>query len=1840
MLETDDTPRRRLGVFVSSAMQELKAERQIIKVALEELKIDAWVYESDAGARDQNTRTTYLQELKAADLYIGVFWKRYGPFTIDEYRQAELLQKPRLIFVKQAAEEERDQELRAFLTQVTGVEADRAAGWFVGLDDLREIIKSSVQGWQADVVHRAAGPALNVPFQVEPLGDQYVERTSTLEQARAAWLPKEPGAPLPVTRAAFQGLGGSGKSVMARAFARDPIVRRVFSDGVLSATLARDTEQPVDITRLQSTWCRALEDKDMPPAGYADHIASSAQLRTLLQNKACLLLVDDVWDSKQIDPWFLVGGPRCLLLITTRSLDVVGGIGATPIELSSMTAPEGLSLIERWNGPLSGDDRGIALGLGNEVGWLPLALNLMAAGAKTSGWASYREQWRNQRLSALKRGRRGTGPQDNVADSFDLSYARLKDDADLYKRLAVFGANTLFPASAGAALWNMSEAAARELLADLAKQALLISIGPPPDSRYMLHSLLHEFLVERLGADLAATHSALVDGYRRRSKDGWAGVPDDGYFGDRVVFHLVEAGRIREVWDLLDRPWMEARFKRGMSHVSFLADLRAGMQAARREPVDIAAFIRCAVIYMTVSAFASNDPPNLPAALAELGDIDIALNRAATMSGANARVQAYIDIAEVLLRRNRAGEAFVAAERAVAVANAEVEGYRGIEMLAKAATCLGRCGRDTSEMLARARTLAVSAAAEEKPVRIEALAAVIDGYAALDRSEAVADVVKQMMEMITAAEPDDSRLMIVGAARALKAIGAVEPLRALVPLAVARVRDGLGGYPLSSVASALAACGDFETAVSEAHQIPESYEIIDVFSEIAAFLARVNRRDEAARLFREALAAFERELETDDSSSNYMEHLLRAAGVLGMTAPIESLMTKGTRKNAVWRSELLAGLARVLKEEGADASRVGEIARQSLALLGEALTKQPGGIHGEEQRAKAAGLLAEAGAVAEAVSVADDIDDVQYQKQALTAIAVQLWRTERRDEARALLLRALVAGRPDAATYIVNVAAVATTLARLGNFRPALDTIESCLQRLATLDSGSAEQIGVRAVAVEVFELCGQTDRARDLAGQTVGFLGRRERPFVFADDLRSQVVYLAATAGAVEKLESTLAAISNWYYRRTIARGVVRGFTAIGQPERGRQFFDDLETDKQGISPWNETPKVDALARSFAVRDEAVRHWALEAAGGVRPLWDRSALLAKCASVLAAEGDAKATELGRSAIDVATGIDDAPQRERLMTRLAGSFAHACARDLVVEALAGVGNARARDEAFGELAMALVQKGRTADATATLTSMAPGSTKNYWTITVADFLLDAKQYDAGREACGPFDGWPAGVEREYADVHTALALARDGERERAQVIADEVMTRVATWRQEIGDFSWATAELALCSAYLGTQGRALELADRAREHGRERWVPFVSATSAAACAVAGDRVRAEEAAAETMQQLQRLSHESLTESVHAIARIWTGVAGFDGFELLLSMVGGIANEWTRGGAIGQLAKGAGAALTPTQLHLLIDRAIAIEDEWIRVSAMQSLAETAGARGDRTALASLLQNTAAFDNDWAAGDLVVALAAAAAPLGDEDLLSQVLTWTSGQRAMSWNAVAAVAEAARVMIGRGDRQRSEPLIRRLLEAGGNELRSEKNERDAHDAYTISCLSLLGRHGEAAVALDRVIDAVLKTPGGYYNGTILFPLEAALADLEPSALSKVAAAFVSKSPRIAAGAALALARLGRSAEAASLVDRVKASDTAADAADRASILFLCAQTLTALNRTDDGVRCALDALDVGRTLESSYHGSIVGLLAEALADLRLDDAVKALHDALVTTGAWWARVRGQDA
>jgi len=59
-----------LRAFVSSRMEELSAERKIVKDALDELRVLAWVYEDDAGAQPRSPEESYREELKKSDLFI------------------------------------------------------------------------------------------------------------------------------------------------------------------------------------------------------------------------------------------------------------------------------------------------------------------------------------------------------------------------------------------------------------------------------------------------------------------------------------------------------------------------------------------------------------------------------------------------------------------------------------------------------------------------------------------------------------------------------------------------------------------------------------------------------------------------------------------------------------------------------------------------------------------------------------------------------------------------------------------------------------------------------------------------------------------------------------------------------------------------------------------------------------------------------------------------------------------------------------------------------------------------------------------------------------------------------------------------------------------------------------------------------------------------------------------------------------------------------------------------------------------------------------------------------------------------------------------------------------------------------------------------------------------------------------------------------------------------------------------------------------------------------------------------------------------------------------------
>ncbi len=74
-----------LSLFISSKMSELAKERQAVQNALSSFLLHGWLWETDAGARPEPIRSTYLTEVEACDIYIGLFWQGYGQYTIEEY---------------------------------------------------------------------------------------------------------------------------------------------------------------------------------------------------------------------------------------------------------------------------------------------------------------------------------------------------------------------------------------------------------------------------------------------------------------------------------------------------------------------------------------------------------------------------------------------------------------------------------------------------------------------------------------------------------------------------------------------------------------------------------------------------------------------------------------------------------------------------------------------------------------------------------------------------------------------------------------------------------------------------------------------------------------------------------------------------------------------------------------------------------------------------------------------------------------------------------------------------------------------------------------------------------------------------------------------------------------------------------------------------------------------------------------------------------------------------------------------------------------------------------------------------------------------------------------------------------------------------------------------------------------------------------------------------------------------------------------------------------------------------------------------------------------------------
>lgn len=136
-----------LSLFISSKMQELIEERKALEAALSQYQMYGWRWEKDAGAGPESVRATYLKYVEDCDIYIGLFWLGFGPYTIEEYHHARLHHKPCLIYEKHVDIDKRDPKLQYFLDGIGHVENDAGVSIcrFKTPTELAEQVRKDVQ---------------------------------------------------------------------------------------------------------------------------------------------------------------------------------------------------------------------------------------------------------------------------------------------------------------------------------------------------------------------------------------------------------------------------------------------------------------------------------------------------------------------------------------------------------------------------------------------------------------------------------------------------------------------------------------------------------------------------------------------------------------------------------------------------------------------------------------------------------------------------------------------------------------------------------------------------------------------------------------------------------------------------------------------------------------------------------------------------------------------------------------------------------------------------------------------------------------------------------------------------------------------------------------------------------------------------------------------------------------------------------------------------------------------------------------------------------------------------------------------------------------------------------------------------------------------------------------------------------------------------------------------------------------------------------------------------------------------------------------------------------------
>jgi hypothetical protein len=404
--------------------------------------------------------------------------------------------------------------------------------------------------WETFVAHLRRGcQTTRVPFMAPPLPAAFVGRPREFAALRSLVLDAQTGDTIAITTA-LVGAGGFGKTTLAAALCHDDDVVAAFDDGVLWATLGQSPNVQGELTRLF-----AALTGERP--GFVSVEDAAQALAEKLDQKRCLIVVDDVWDAAHLKP-FLRAGPGCARLVTTRQAPVAAE--GKRITVDEMTSQEAVSLLIARLGSRPADPQPFRK-LASRLGEWPLLLRLAGSalrqrldrGDSLEGALRYVDRALEKRgVTAFDR-ERSPDRHEAVASTLGMSLDLL-DGADRARcaQLAIFPEDIAIPAAVLGELWGLDEFDAEDALSRLHDASLIeFDLGT---GTVRIHDVMRACFAALLGHETAATHSRLLG--------AWADVRQlpHRYAWRWLGTHLVAAGRGDEFRALLlDFDWLRRK---------------------------------------------------------------------------------------------------------------------------------------------------------------------------------------------------------------------------------------------------------------------------------------------------------------------------------------------------------------------------------------------------------------------------------------------------------------------------------------------------------------------------------------------------------------------------------------------------------------------------------------------------------------------------------------------------------------------------------------------------------------------------------------------------------------------------------------------------------------------------------------------------------------------------------------------------------------------------------------------------------------------------------------------------------------------------------------------------------------------------------------------------------------------------------------------------------------------------------------------------------------------------------------------------------------------------------